>query len=154
MILHLLRHAEAEDTRGAMSDAERALTPHGRSEAERLAEKLATRLEEISLILASPVLRARTTANIFANALGKTDLIQEVPWLASGSDPHHILRHLQDFQRETELMLVGHEPWISQLTSLLISGHAQSLIKIRKLGLVTLRIYEVAAQGAVLLRLR
>lgn len=154
MILHLLRHAEAEDARAGMTDEERELTPRGLSEAEKMAQKIAKKLDGTSCILVSPLPRARDTGKIFAQILGKTSILSEKNWLATGADPQRILKELRAYNKEPELLLVGHEPWISELTSLIISGHTQSLIKIKKLGLVTLHMQAFSGQGGVLLKLR
>lgn len=154
MILHLLRHAEAEDTHGKMTDAERKLTTHGHESAGVLAAKLKKKLSGISAIFSSPMPRARQTAEIFADHLGKADLVEIKEWLATGTDAHQILKNLKNHIKQDELMLVGHEPWISELTSILVCGHSQANIKVKKLGLVTLRLGQAAPQAGVLIKLR
>lgn len=60
--LFLLRHAQAGDTSGGLRDVDRRLTRHGRSQARDIGRLLAD--QRIDLILASPAMRARQTADL------------------------------------------------------------------------------------------
>jgi len=113
--LLLLRHAAAEEARPGITDAERALTLRGR---ERMALAvpglLAWGLQPVRL-LASPLLRARQTAEIVADACGST--VEILPALAA-LPSEQLLAEL----RGEDAMAVGHEPWLSQLCAWLAVG--------------------------------
>jgi len=57
MDLILWRHAEASELEGAGDDLERALTPKGERQAQRMAEWLNQRLAHSTRILVSPAVR-------------------------------------------------------------------------------------------------
>ena len=63
--LYLVRHAKAAP---GDPDELRPLTPEGREEARRLAERLAA--ERPDAVVTSPLLRARETAEVLARACG------------------------------------------------------------------------------------
>ena len=62
MDLILWRHAEAQLLREGRTDLERALTPKGERQAQRMAEWLNQRLAESTRVLVSPAVRTQQTA--------------------------------------------------------------------------------------------
>jgi phosphohistidine phosphatase len=70
--LLLVRHAEAAP---GDPDATRRLTPRGRDQARELGERFAG--EKPSVILTSPLLRARETADAIARASGAPVIVDE-----------------------------------------------------------------------------
>lgn len=129
--LYLFRHAQAEANSDDGLDSSRCLTPRGE---ERLAETmpvLQDRLFKVALILTSPLVRARQTTKIVARFLGKEDLVTEQAFLQAGSSPDHVALGLVKFDDVEEVLVVGHNPWISELVPLLIkdSGMAEYHLK-------------------------
>lgn len=122
MELVLWRHADAgEPLPDAAGDLERRLTDRGRKQAGRMARWLHSRLPERYVVLSSPAARARETAA----ALGAKVRTDER--LASGAD---VAAHLavlswpeEPDSRSRHLVLVGHQPALGRLASLLLSGH-------------------------------
>lgn len=118
--LYLLRHAKAEANSADGLDSSRRLTLRGE---ERLAEKMPIwqdRLSKVALILTSPVVRALQTTKVVAGFLGKEDMITEKAFLQAGSLPDHVAFGLAKFDGVEEVLVVGHNPWISELVLLLI----------------------------------
>lgn len=118
--LYLLRHAKAEAISADGLDFSRRLMPRGE---ERLVEKkllLRDKLSRVDLILTSPFVRARQTAEIVAGFLDKRDLLEEQSFLQAGSLPDRVVLGLMDFDEVEELLVVGHNPWISELLPLLV----------------------------------
>lgn len=152
MRLHLLRHAEAEDLKPGISDKERELTPAGVEAAEKLAGKLKGKLNNVTCIATSPLPRAAQTAAIFASALNKEACLREDPKLATGADARGLVTHLMNYEGEPCILWVGHEPWLSELVSLLIADTGAGRVRMKKLGLATIEI-PVPGHG-VLVRLR
>lgn len=120
MRLWLLRHGEAEPH--ARTDAERELTRHGRKDVLHSAAQLAGR--PLGAILASPYVRAQQTAELVRDALGFRSAIGTAPWLTPDSDPREALNFLAE-RGEQDLLLVTHNPFVSDLAGLLIHGHRQ-----------------------------
>jgi phosphohistidine phosphatase len=97
----LVRHAEAAP---GSPDESRALTPEGRDEARRLAERLAG--EEIDAVLTSPMLRARETAAAIAAAAGVDPEADDR--LAPGATADDVRAAVAD--RGDTVVVVGHQP--------------------------------------------
>jgi phosphohistidine phosphatase len=117
MEVYLVRHGEA------MSEAdnpERPLTAGGRDEVRRVgaaAARLGLRPTEIRH---SGKRRAAQTAEIFAEALGLREAVVAVSGLAPNDDVRPVAAALAATSQS--VMLVGHLPFLSRLTSLLLVG--------------------------------
>lgn len=135
MRLYLLRHAEAEPHR--VNDFSRRLTEKGNDQAKRVGEFLETRKIIPDLILSSPVLRAKETAEIVASKLGGSDLSM-VPWLACGMSPETALQELASYARFDSVMIVGHEPDFSTLIATLIGLESSAVINVSKASLTAI----------------
>jgi len=118
-MITLIRHAAAVD---APDDESRALTPAGRSATRRLAEFLkqndALRGSEI---WHSTLVRARETAEILAEHVGRKLTLKEIEGLAPDDPPGPFSRKLSGFRKD--LIVVGHNPHLTSLASILIKGH-------------------------------
>lgn len=117
MNLILWRHAEAEDSE---PDLDRRLTPRGRKQAQAMAQWLHAHLPERRLVLASPARRTRETAD----ALGEQYRIE--PLLAPDADVAHYIGAcdwpLGPKAAGGTVVLVGHQPILGRLASLLMAG--------------------------------
>lgn len=129
MLLYLLRHAEAATM--ASSDYQRPLTPKGQEQARHLGEFCYRMNLMPDLILASPVLRARQTAEVMASYFPKTPC-HEVPWAACGMSPIQALEELQSWQKFPSILLVGHQPDLGYLAATLLSISRPQALRIRK----------------------
>ena len=118
MKLYFLRHTTAADI--ASNDASRALTAVGQEEARRAGTGLAMLGATPSVILASPLLRARQTAEIAARAMGFAGAIGTLDELASESTTADLIRALKPHATSKEILLVGHMPSLA--------GHVATLI--------------------------
>ena len=118
MKLYLIRHAHALD--GADDDA-RPLSGKGRAQVTRLASFLrASDAFAPEEIWHSPLVRAQQTAELLADRLKLDASRREVTGLAPMDDPRVIARRLAREKRA--LALVGHDPHMSALASLLVAG--------------------------------
>ncbi len=78
---------------------------------------------DFSLILSSPFLRARQTAEIVARSLKLKRRLAFSDALTPDGDPKTLIRQLSELKPAPEnILLVGHEPYLSRLVALLISG--------------------------------
>ncbi len=133
MRLLLVRHARAVP-RGApgMADQARPLTPRGVRLFERAARGLRAILPAPDVILTSPMLRARATADLLATAWGGPEPTPSAALLAG--DVAALERSLRA-QRERRLVaLVGHEPHLSALLAQLLGGARPEALEFRKGG--------------------
>lgn len=127
----LVRHAIAVErgSAGYQDDRARPLTAAGRERMKEAAKGI-KQLFAPQEILTSPLLRARQTAEILQDAFGVP--VIQLDALARG-DHQATLRQLSgpDSARSA---LVGHEPWMSELLSLLLTGAATSVVSTFKKG--------------------
>jgi phosphohistidine phosphatase len=114
----VLRHGQAAAQ--AATDAERPLTAAGQQEVRLMASLLQG--QPLDAILASPYLRAQQTAALVCTELGYERGVATAPWLTPDDDPCEVLRYLAERQ-ERNLLLVSHQPLVSQLLSMLCEGH-------------------------------
>ena len=135
MQVHLLRHGTAEDVQPGNSDAERKLTAGGRDEVRGAAECARRARVAPTLILSSPYVRAVETAGIAASVLGYRGAIVQTRVLAPSGSPQHVWNEIRNRQDETQILLAGHEPLLSQLAAYLLSTPALQ-IEMRKATLV------------------
>src|SRR3954466_7196461 len=85
MNLYLIRHAEAADPAEHATDEERPLTDRGRDQAKRLGAALARHEVRPAVVLTSPLVRARQTAEgLLAAWKSKGPALRECPELAPG----------------------------------------------------------------------
>ncbi len=138
MRIYFLRHgiaADAESWHG--DDADRPLTEKGRA---KMAREAAT-IEELSLaldaIVTSPLLRARQTGRIVAEKLGMLDRLQVDERLGLDFDSTSLADIVQAHNAADALMLVGHEPGMSETIGLVV-GRARIVLKKGALALVEL----------------
>ena len=105
----------------APSDAARALTPAGEREARRAGRGLAALNLAPAVVLSSPLLRARQTAQLAAEALQFTGPLLTLNELANDHTTHKLLRALQLYELVGDtLLLVGHMPSLAEHVAVLI----------------------------------
>jgi phosphohistidine phosphatase len=154
MKLYLLRHAIAaeRDPDEYPDDRQRPLTALGQGKMIKIAGALNDMGLRLDLILSSPLLRSRQTAEITRHALHmKKERLILTEALAPAGDPKELVAEIREKYMVARLMLVGHEPDLSNLISLLLSGDASLSITMKKAGLCCLSVEElVAGRCAVL----
>lgn len=153
MNLYILRHGIAVEpgTPGYASDADRPLTPKGKRKLRKIARALKAMKISFDWILSSPYLRARQTADIVATVLGCQRRLEFTDHLGPSGvpaklieqlnrplQPEHSSRRAAKSAQLENVLLVGHEPYLSALVSLLMSGGTQAGIVLKKGGLCKL----------------
>lgn len=122
MNLYLVRHAIAvpHDAPGYEDDSKRPLTDKGRAKMRDVALGLKVLGVCPQMILTSPYVRARQTAEILKNVLGLTEDLVLTENLLPLAHPDHLWEELQQYSRLESVALVGHEPSISALANLFL----------------------------------
>ena len=119
--LYLLRHAHAGDpARWNGDDALRPLSAKGRLQADTLAKHLAALGLALDLVVSSPRVRARETAEPIARALG-LDVVED-PRVAMGLDISSLEELLADRGHPARPLVVGHDPDVSDLVADLVGA--------------------------------
>jgi phosphohistidine phosphatase len=119
--LYLIRHAHAED--GKNDDA-RPLSAKGRSQIRRVGRWLRdAEAIDVCEFWHSPLVRSRDTAIFLAKQLKLDAPLREVSGLKPEDDPATLARKIRD--AKNPLAIVGHEPHLSALASLLVVGESE-----------------------------
>jgi len=154
MHIYLLRHGIAVEpgTKGCRRDAERALTPEGLQKLLHTAAALKALEISLDLILSSPYVRARQTAELIASqlGLGRKQLCLTDHLQPGGSFRALVYEVGQIKTRPASLLLVGHEPDLSLIASHLVAGSAKMRIELKKAGLIALDAPSLRPGDAVL----
>lgn len=125
MDLIVMRHGKAEDSHSE-GDHARELTAKGHQQAERQARRLAQAGLLPAIVLCSPLVRSRQTAETFCESVDISGpMIQS--WLACGMTPETALSELTAYQDFGRVAIVGHEPDLSSLVAWLLAGHDQAI---------------------------
>ena len=133
MALFLVQHGKSlsKDV-----DPDQGLSDEGIAESKRIAEVAKGYNVNIAGIKHSVKTRARTTAEIFADALNPAEGIQEITGIKPMDDVEAIAESI-DYQANT--MLVGHLPFMERMTSFLITGSIENpIFKFQNSGIVCL----------------
>lgn len=139
MDLYVIRHAAAEERDPARwpDDSKRPLTESGRKKFRGVAKLLGRIVDEKPLVLSSRWVRAWDTAQI---------LVDEAGWPAPKpckalelQANERVIEVLRDHAKENAVALVGHEPQLGELISLLLTGDESGLqIDFKKGAVVSL----------------
>ena len=117
MLLYLVRHGEAQSE---LTDPSQSLSERGVRDVQKVASHLAGLNVHIDIIFHSQKMRSKQTAIIFAEFLKPREGIQETDQLGPLDDPSEWEQRLRD--RDMNIMLVGHLPYLPKLFSLLTCG--------------------------------
>ena len=141
MNLYLLRHGIAVERGSAVfgNDADRPLTLKGERRLWRIANAMEALELSFDLILSSPLVRARQTAEIVAEAFNARKPFEFSEGLKPDADLKLLINELKNLEPAPEsVLLVGHEPCLSELISRLVSGSADFSVLMKKGGLCKL----------------
>ena len=121
MNVYLIRHAHAVD---AEENPERPLSKRGREQVRALAVFLTrSDLFQPAEFWHSPLLRSRETAELLGKELRLRVPHELVPELEPESDPHAAARRIKGATQA--VAIVGHEPHLSALATLLVAGRTE-----------------------------
>jgi phosphohistidine phosphatase len=137
--LYIVRHGIAipHGTPG-LADDDRPLTPKGEERIRQIGRGLVALKLEVEQIVTSPLIRARGTAQMVAEELGMVDRLEVSSALGADSSAEAIRDWLRE-RNEARLMIVGHNPSLSDLVGLLTVGEVGKLpVDLKKGGIAAL----------------
>jgi phosphohistidine phosphatase len=136
MNLYFIRHGIAVDegTPGSESDSERTLTDKGRKKMRQIAKGLRALGVEFDLILSSPYVRTRETAEILADVFKMKKKIAFTENLIPLGNPELLIGEIKEKYSTDSIALVGHEPHLSTLIGILVAENAKLDITLKKGG--------------------
>lgn len=132
--LYLIRHGLAGD-RGPEwpDDSKRPLTTDGLSKLRKEARGLHALDVGFDVIITSPLVRTRQTADVFAEVLATKAPIVPSDALAPAGAPAAVIQEIAKHARKGRVALVGHEPNLGELAAHLI--HARLPLSFKKGGI-------------------
>lgn len=152
MKLYIVRHAWADeqDEDRWPDDRQRPLTAEGRKRFSRVAKALDRRGFAPQLIVTSPLVRCRQTAEVLRDGLSCEPLLVDREELAPGSDLDGLLAWMAGQSASySEVAWVGHAPDVSDLTAALVGG---GLIDFSKGASAAIDFEDLPRRGAGILR--
>ena len=121
--LYLIRHGLAEERGDAWpDDGKRPLTEDGMESMRKEARGLARLGVVLDVVLSSPLVRARQTAELVAGGLEPRPPIINVESLTPDGSYAAVVADLEKHARKRRIALVGHEPAIGELAARLIGS--------------------------------
>ena len=121
--LYFIRHGLAEERGEAWpDDAKRPLTDEGMSRMRKAVRGLARMGVSIDVLLTSPLVRTRQTAEIVAGGLDPRPSLVNLESLAPAGSYAAVLADLEKHARKNRIALVGHEPMMGELAARLIGS--------------------------------
>lgn len=125
MELYILRHGEAgKRLQAGSKDSERALTVAGEEGVKQVAKAVLRLGVTLDLIVTSPLKRAYQTAAIVAKELKvKKRNMEEWDELKPEGKREKLYQKLSQFNQESSIMAVGHEPYLSTMIGEIVFGN-------------------------------
>lgn len=154
MNLYIVRHGIAvslisPDVKG---DEERWLTDRGKERMGEIAKGLKALGVKPDLLLSSPLVRAKQTAEILAKTLGCKERLQVTEALSPGFSITELCEVILEAGTPDNVMIVGHEPDLSELISMMVWGEDHGEVMMKKGGVALLSFGSLppGEQGVVL----
>jgi phosphohistidine phosphatase len=125
MIVYFLRHASAGQSKAnPTQDDKRPLDKEGIEQCGYVGRTLAGLDVQVDAIISSPLKRATQTASLVANEIGYDGKLILSPALGYDTEPEAFRQLLEPYLKQDAILVVGHNPSLSQFLSLMLSGNA------------------------------
>lgn len=156
MKLYIVRHGQAELSAGQHieeMDRQRALTTEGHREAQAAGQHLREALAgEIPFVVVSPYRRAQETAQEILPLLDLTwDAAITIDSITPRNSAKEALAALQAYENKSILVMIGHQPLISQLIAQLVWQKDEPSIAMGTAYVACLDVETLSVGGAELL---
>jgi len=150
MIIYFLRHANAgEPFSNLKKDEKRALDKDGIAQCGLVGRALVALDASVDTIISSPLKRSAQTASLVGNELGYEGKLQFSDALRPGASFADFRRLLEKYTKQEAIMVVGHNPNLSEFLGRIISDPGHEASTELKKGAVAK--VEVGRNSAVLL---
>lgn len=146
MELYLIRHGIATERGINTKDEERTLTDQGHQKTRKVAQQMYQLGLRFDLILTSPLVRSRQTAEILRSS-GLSSQLEESSYLTPEGDIYAWLGWLEQRQHlsDTQLALVGHQPDLGKWAEIFVWGEAREKFVLKKAGIIGLTLPETGS---------
>jgi phosphohistidine phosphatase len=122
MILYFLRHASAgQSLANPKKDEMRGLDKEGIEQCGFIGRALAALEAQVDVIVSSPLKRATQTASLVGNEIGYEGKLQIDAGLRPAAGLADFRKLLEKYARQEAIMVVGHNPNLSQFLGAVVS---------------------------------
>lgn len=150
MDLFIVRHGQAEDSGPTGNDGGRRLTEKGQRQSAAVGRVLASLDLVPDLVLSSPLIRARQTAESLIATSGMAGGVVVQEWLGLGMKPTTVMAELAALPDEIRrVVIVGHEPSFSSMISWLL-GAEVGYPEVKKATLAHFQLTPPSRHGSLL----
>ena len=134
--LYILRHgiAVTRGSAGFSDDSKRPLTPEGKQKMRAIGEGLVKMGIDLDWIVTSPLVRAVETAEIVAESLGPNIPMDFCDALSPGGSAEALISFLAKHRNRKRVLLVGHEPDLSEMAARLVGAGRHANFAFKKGG--------------------
>ena len=134
MIVYFLRHASAGQHKAdPQKDEKRPLDKDGIEQCSQIGRALAALDVHVDALISSPLKRATQTASLVGNEVAFEGKLAIEPALRPEANFNQFRDMLGRYAKAEAIMVVGHNPSLSEFLSLLISGRgAESAVELKK----------------------
>src|SRR5580698_7789140 len=133
MNLYILRHASAGTSReNPLLDVKRPLDKEGKQQCLLVGNYLNALRVQFDLIASSPLKRALQTASLVGNEVGYDAKIQVTDALAPAATVTAFQEFIAKLGQHENVLIVGHNPNLSQFLGSLIVSPGRANIRVRK----------------------
>ena len=153
MRVYIFRHGEAlsKGDPAISSDAERPLVEEGIRRSRQAIEGFVKLGIAVNAIFTSPWLRARQTAAIAAEVLGLSERLFELDQLAGDRPIEDVMSALVKHSHLKDIMVVGHNPQLSELAAYLLSLSTGMQLDLKKSGICAVEVERMPPKNPGLL---
>jgi phosphohistidine phosphatase len=131
-----MRHGIAVDrgSAGFSDDTKRPLSPEGKKKMKEIASGLVRLGFDVDWIVTSPLIRSAETAEIVAEELGPGVPRDFCDALRPGGSPEALITSLARHANRKRVLVVGHEPDLSELAARLMGAGRHANLAFKKGG--------------------
>jgi phosphohistidine phosphatase len=139
MMLYVMRHARAEDSAPGGDDNDRPLSQIGCDRTREAAAGMLAMGLRFDAILTSPKVRAVETASLISSAYDQQPAPQILRALSDEIPVENAAAALAPYFLHENVLIVGHEPQLGRLASLLLTNGPEALtIQLKRGGCVAI----------------
>jgi phosphohistidine phosphatase len=133
MFVYFLRHASAGQHKSdPAKDEKRPLDNDGIEQCTTVGRAMAALETHVDVILSSPLKRAAQTASLVANELAYEEKIVLTPALRPDANYPRFTALLDEYSQQEAIMVVGHNPNLSEFLGRLIGGGSRAGMDLKK----------------------
>lgn len=150
--LYVIRHGPAgKSIEDESMDDGRPLKKKGKDKMKDIAKGLKELKICFDTVLTSPLLRSKESAEIVNEYCGNDKEVTVTELLSPGSSYTNLIKFLNKLKDSKRIAIVGHEPFLSGFVSYCLSNNKNSLMNLKKGGVLMVEVDEVIKPGKCVL---